>query len=658
MSRNDLPSEKASNFGARLRETVQTMLGLRGDKLDRVLTLRDLIESGITKLAPGWRPGGTGAVPLLPGSEVAAPYEPDLTPPPIPDGFTVSAAISHIFIEHAAPLYPQGHGHLRTRVYGATVEAADPLPTFGDAVEITQFSGTVFAHATNPATAWRLWIKWETNDGVLSASPAGGANGLEAVTGRDVSKLLDAVQGVITDGHLYRSLTDDEAMSDAVGRLRGVISTHKAAQETLGASATVAEAVNAQADTLNGALAQKVAVLEARFGGSLAVLQQNFETTADALGYVSTRYTLKTALTHNGTTVVGGFGLVGMSNEGAPPTIDFGVIANKFFIAAPAMNDLPARVPFIVQTTETTINGVTVPVGIYMSDAFIQNGTITNAKIANLAVDNAKIANLSADKLTAGSIAVGQHIQSTGYIAGSAGWRINGDGTAELSGVVVRGTVYASAGQIGGITIASNAVRAGQSAFDTGNGFYLGADGKFSLGNGTQRLTWDGSGLTIKGSLDGATGTFYGLYLGNLNASQITAGYLSASRIDTDTINAGMIISRSATSFEQASIWAANDEWEEYSFYMDHDGIATVMSSTTWNQSGSGGSYSVQLTINSLAAPAGISGSWYSSVAPTPPVLMYSSYLTMGFHSVRVKSQISTATNNHVVYFTLLKSYR
>jgi hypothetical protein len=38
---------------------------------------------------------------------------------------------------------------------------------------------------------------------------------------------------------------------------------------------------------------------------------------------------------------------------------------------------------------------VTVPVGVYMADTFIQNGTISNAKIANLAVDTAKIADLS-----------------------------------------------------------------------------------------------------------------------------------------------------------------------------------------------------------------------------------------------------------------------
>jgi uncharacterized protein YjbI with pentapeptide repeats len=209
MSRNDLPSEKASNFSARLRETIQTMLGTRGDKLDRVITLRDLIESGITELPAGWRPGGSGAVPLLPGPNLPDPeeYVPDLTPPPQPDGFVVDAAISHIFIEHAAPTYTQGHGHMRTVVYGAQVSTELPNPVFNDAIEIAQFTGTVFAYPTNPATTWRLWIKWQTNDGVLSATPAGGTNGLEATTGQNVGSLLAALAGQITSSELSTSLS-------------------------------------------------------------------------------------------------------------------------------------------------------------------------------------------------------------------------------------------------------------------------------------------------------------------------------------------------------------------------------------------------------------------------------------------------------------------
>ena len=34
-------------------------------------------------------------------------------PPPMPSGFTATAAISNILLEHAAPTYTQGHGHAK-----------------------------------------------------------------------------------------------------------------------------------------------------------------------------------------------------------------------------------------------------------------------------------------------------------------------------------------------------------------------------------------------------------------------------------------------------------------------------------------------------------------------------------------------------------------
>jgi uncharacterized coiled-coil protein SlyX len=290
-----------------------------------------------------------------------------------------------------------------------------------------------------------------------------------------------------------------------------------------------------------------------------AAVQVESSTRATQTGELYAQYTVKTDVGG----LISGYGLASTANNAAP-TSAFGIQAGQFFVAPPTVNQAtapstglykgfvwrnsttglvqywtgsawsttPQTLPFVVQATPTTINGVAVPAGVYMADAFIQNGTITNAKIANLAVDDAKVASLSVSKLTAGSIAVGQHIQSTGYVAGSAGWRINGDGTAEFSGVVVRGTVFATAGLIGGITIASNAVSAGQSAYNTGSGFHLGSDGRFSLGNSAgNRLTWDGTSLnvvgggTFSGALSAATGTFSG----SLSAATGTfAGSLSA----------------------------------------------------------------------------------------------------------------------------------
>lgn len=207
-NRKDLPAPSAPNFEQRLRETVMTYLGKQGDPLDRGLTVRDLVANGVLKLGAGWK-GGSGLVPLVPGTALEVPTEEiDLTPPPTPTGFAVDSAISHVFIEHDAPLYRQGHGHKQTRVYGVNPTEDKPNPVFGDAIELGQFAGQVWAMPSNPSTTWHLWIKWETNDGVLSIDPAGGTNGLVVRTGEDVGLLLDALTGAITQGQLYQDLSN------------------------------------------------------------------------------------------------------------------------------------------------------------------------------------------------------------------------------------------------------------------------------------------------------------------------------------------------------------------------------------------------------------------------------------------------------------------
>lgn len=81
-----------------------------------------------------------------------------------------------------------------------------------------------------------------------------------------------------------------------------------------------------------------------------------------------------------------GFGIM----ENADATIDFAVLADKFYIAPPSGTSKGVR-PFAVYTSPTTINGVTVPAGTYIDNAFIANGTIDIAKI-----NKATITSLSA----------------------------------------------------------------------------------------------------------------------------------------------------------------------------------------------------------------------------------------------------------------------
>lgn len=179
---------------------------------------------------------------------------------------------------------------------------------------------------------------------------------------------------------------------------------------------------------------------------------------------------------------------------------------------------------------------------IAVGTAAVQNGAIVNAMIGTAAIDDAKVASLSAAKLTAGDGTIGGDLKSTNFVSGSTGWRVRPDGSAEFSNIIIRGatytgTIYASAGTIGGITIASTYLRAGQLGFDNGTGFYFGSDGRFSFGNSSgSKITWDNSTLNVSANLVGATGTFSGslsgatgTFAGSLSAATGTfAGSLSA----------------------------------------------------------------------------------------------------------------------------------
>lgn len=279
MARKDLPAPGAPNFLQRVREELHALLGKTGSASDRALTLREALETGVLVPGPGGSlvpGGGTGG-----GGTTVVEYEPDLTPPPQPGSFTATPAISHILIEQAAPFYTQGHGHGRTVVYGAQVSPALPNPVFADAVEIGRFAGTIWGMVSNPATTWRLWIKWESVDGVLSTTPSGGTNGVEATTGQDPSALLEVLAGQITTAELASSLSTP--IGQIPGMLADILSNADAiAQEALDRAAAVTAEASARTNALaieasaredaDDALQQQIDLISAASSGDLSAL--------------------------------------------------------------------------------------------------------------------------------------------------------------------------------------------------------------------------------------------------------------------------------------------------------------------------------------------------------------------------------------------------
>lgn len=143
-------------------------------------------------------------------------------------------------------------------------------------------------------------------------------------------------------------------------------------------------AISSEATTranADSALATDITNLTSTVGGNSSSITTLSTTTADINDNLDAMYVIQASTESNGSVSVAGMviGSNADSGSGAQSYVQFQ--ADKFAIWNGTNNN---TAPFIV-------SGGTV----FIKDAMIQNGAITNAKIGNLAVDDAKIANLA-----------------------------------------------------------------------------------------------------------------------------------------------------------------------------------------------------------------------------------------------------------------------
>ncbi|MBD1602515.1 DUF1983 domain-containing protein, partial [Pseudomonas sp. CA3A] len=136
----------------------------------------------------------------------------------------------------------------------------------------------------------------------------------------------------------------------------------------------------------NEALVQTTETLQAQAGENTAAIQTVATAQASTDGTLSTMWSVKMQLTTNGQYVAAGIGL-GIENTDAGLQSQFLVSADRFAVVGTTAGGT-VFTPFVVQSGQ-----------VYISQAFIADGTITSAKI-------------------------GDYIQSTNYVAGSTGWRM------------------------------------------------------------------------------------------------------------------------------------------------------------------------------------------------------------------------------------------
>jgi hypothetical protein len=534
--RNDLPSDKASNFNARLRETMMTYLGKQGDPLDRGVTLRDLVASGFVTLTGGRV--GAGPVPLFPGSAIngSGGDEPDLTPPPTPTGFVATAGLSFIIVEHDAPNYVQGRGHLRTRLYGAIW--TNTVPTFADAVEIAQFSGQVYAHPTSLGTKWRLWAKWETVDNVLSASPAGGTNGVAAQTGLvGTSDLTDQIitAAKIVDGSINLGgskitgllananmavITDPTKIADSL------IGNTKLANLAVTAGKIADGSINLGGTKITGLLANaNMAVIT----DPTKIADSLIGNTKLATGAVTAAKIADGSLDLGGTKVTGLLANANMAVITDPTKIADSLIGNA------KLANLAVDAAKLANSAVTATKIANAAIG----TAAIQNGAITNALIANAAIGSAQIANAAVTSAKIDTAAIGTANIQNGAITNAliANAAI---GSAQIANAAVTAAkidnlaVGTAAIQTGSITTALIANLAVGSAQIADAAITSAKIGTAAIGAAAIQDLAVTNAKIANLAIDDAK-------IAGLSAAKITAGTIAADRLDANTITSKVL---------------------------------------------------------------------------------------------------------------------
>lgn len=207
----------------------------------------------------------------------------------------------------------------------------------------------------------------------INSAIAGSASTLTTnFTSADAATLASA------KSYTYSQSAIDSAIANSAS---AVTAAYQAAD-----SATLASAQNytySQAQ-INSAISTAITNVSATLNGNItSAVQTEATARANTDNGLLAQYTIK--VDANGH--IAGIGLASTVNNGVPSSAVV-IRADSFEIIDPSASTsgLPAISPFFVQASPTTIGGESVAAGVYMSTAFVQNGSFGTIKLANQAV--------------------------------------------------------------------------------------------------------------------------------------------------------------------------------------------------------------------------------------------------------------------------------
>jgi len=410
-----------------MQEALAIRLGQLGDPIDRAVTLRELIDSGLAvKLKDNPFDPNAGLGPTDFGPPDAGPG--DLSIPPAPVSLTAEGVFTQVILDWNGTSASAPYGnHAYTEIWrsrdnnlaGATLRATTTAFIYTDEVGYGE--------------TYYYWVRYVSTSDVQG--PFNNTNGAEATTLQDIAAVMTELSETLADlpgynllatsttaatiiksssqpstrtngdplqpndiwfdtddGQIYtRNVANNAWVAGRDATLVNLFGTTSFTGSTLTSAMATAQSDIVTVTNAQSATATSVTNLTSTVNGNTSSISTLNTTTANINGDLNAMYVLQVATETNGSVSSAGMviGSNASSGSGAQSYVQFR--ADKFAI----WNGSSGTAPFIV-------SGGTV----FIDSARIQDGAITNAKIGNLAVEEGKIANLAVTNGKIGNLAV------------------------------------------------------------------------------------------------------------------------------------------------------------------------------------------------------------------------------------------------------------
>ena len=396
-----------------MQEALAIRLGQLGDPIDRAVTLRELIDSGLAvKLKDNPFDPNAGLGPTDFGPPDAGPG--DLSIPPAPVSLTAEGVFTQVILDWNGTSASAPYGnHAYTEIWrsrdnnlaGATLRATTTAFIYTDEVGYGE--------------TYYYWVRYVSTSDVQG--PFNNTNGAEATTLQDIAAVMTELSETLADlpgynllatnttaatiiksssqpstrtngdplqpndiwfdtddGQIYtRNVANNAWVAGRDATLVNLFGTTSFTGSTLTSAMATAQSDIVTVTNAQSATATSLTNLTSTVNGNTSSISTLNTTTANINGDLNAMYVLQVTTETNGSVSSAGMviGSNASSGSGAQSYVQFR--ADKFAI----WNGSSGTAPFIV-------SGGTV----FIDSARIQDGAITKARIADLAVEEAKIA--------------------------------------------------------------------------------------------------------------------------------------------------------------------------------------------------------------------------------------------------------------------------